>query len=110
LELKGGSKKYAINPEWGAMPEGAHFGKGLVHTAKHRHDAAELYRTLGRDAALAKWEDFLVNENHETTTGVPLFEEDGYTPTGKFISETTDRTWLLHDFVVNCGDSSEPSR
>jgi hypothetical protein len=95
---------YRTNPDYAAMPQGAHFEKGLGHTAKHRHDAAELYRNLGRDIALAKWEDFLVNENHATTTGVPLFDEDGYTPTGKFVSDTVERTWLLHDFVVYCDE------
>jgi hypothetical protein len=98
---------YTTNPKWAAMPKGAHFEKPFIPTTKHIHDAAELYRSLGRDVTLAKWEDFLVNENHETTTRVPLFDEGGEEPTGEFISETVERTWLLYDFVLYCGVSSE---
>lgn len=91
----------SINPEYDAMPRGAYFSNSLKSTAKHRHEAAALYRTLGRPAALAKWEDFLINEDHDTTTGVEVLDEH-HEPTGRFASEDVERTWLLYDFVLHC--------
>ncbi len=99
LIFTGGTSKYATNPVWAAMPDGKEFEKNLGTTVPHRHAAAELYRAIGRDAALEKWEDFLVNEEHEATERVE-YEE------GKFATDTVERTWLLHDFVLAHGVSS----
>jgi hypothetical protein len=74
----------------------------LQASKKHRHDAANLYRAIGREAALEKWRYFLVNEDHDTTTGIEIFDEESGAPTGRFYSEDVERTWLLHDFVLNC--------
>jgi hypothetical protein len=86
LALTGSNPKFATNPAWAAMPPGAHFENPLQTNKQHRSDAAELYRTLGRDAVLAKWEAFLVDISERSTI---------------------ERTWLLHDFVLNCGVDSK---
>jgi hypothetical protein len=103
-----GGIDYRTNPEYAAMPVGAHFENPFNPKAKHIQDAAELYRTHGSKVVLKSWEDFLVNDTHEITTRVPVTGEDGCTPTGDFTSETVERTWLLYDFVLFCGGSMEP--
>src|SRR6202040_3891102 len=87
LIFTGGAHKYADNPVWAAMPEGCGIENELKANAKHRHEAAELYRALGREAALAQWEDFLVNEDH--TTPERIIDE------GAPFTMDVERSWLL---------------
>ena len=91
------------------LPEGKAFENPLRANVDHRRKAADLYRAIGQEAALAKWADFLVNYDHTATERVADINEDG-NPTGKFVSVEVERTWLLHDFVLAHGlSSSEPS-
>jgi hypothetical protein len=50
------------------LPEGAAIENALKTNAEHRREFAEMYRTLGRDVTLAKWRDFLINEDHLVTS------------------------------------------
>jgi len=70
-------------------------------TATHRKEAADLYRTLGRDAALAEWEDFLINDDHDHTE--PMVDEE----TGKTIAVEVQRKWLFYDFVLARGGATQ---
>jgi hypothetical protein len=92
-------RKWVENPAYAAMPLGKDFENDLQATKDHRHDAAEMYRVLGRDVTLAKWEDWLVNADHDVPQRVE-YEE------GKFATDTVERSWLLHDFVLACGVST----
>jgi len=59
----------------------------------HKQKAAELYRTVGRDATLSKWEQFLTEGEHE----VP---QRGFDPElGRDVTYEVQRTWLLLCFV-----------
>ena len=49
------------------LPRGTEIENDLKTNKEHRHDFAEMYRSLGRDITLAKWEDFLVNVDHNVT-------------------------------------------
>jgi hypothetical protein len=110
LLFKGSTQKYAVNPVWEAMPQGKDFDNDLCTTAEHRHAAADLYRAIGSDATLAKWEYFLINDDHTATQRVPEFDEATCQPTGKFVTIEVDRAWLLHDFVLEHGVStSDPT-
>jgi len=100
LTFTGGTQKYAENPVWAAMPEGCGIENGLKANTTHCREAAELYRTIGHEAALAQWEDFLVNEDHTTTERVTDNGMNFYTLCD------VERTWLLHDFVIAHGVSS----
>ena len=62
-------------------------------TESHKQKAAELYRAIGRDAALSKWEQFLVEGEHD----VPQWEFDEQL--GRNVTFETQRTWLLLCFV-----------
>jgi hypothetical protein len=94
-----GAQKAVINPVYDAMPQGRDFAADLKTSVAHRHAAAELYRAIGREAALAQWEDFLLHGDHEITTRV---SDDGE----NFYTVEVERTWLLNDFVVAHGVSS----
>jgi len=85
-----------------SMPRGQGFDNPLQTTKKHRHDAAEIYRAIGRDASLAAWEKFLVEENHDKVTGERETDENG-AQTGKFYAVEEEAMWLLHDFVLEHG-------
>jgi hypothetical protein len=85
-----------------ALPCGAHFDTPFHPTEKHKHAAAELYRALGRDAVLAKWENFLVNEDHTTITRKDIFDDESGASTGKSYPDEEERAWLLNDFVADC--------
>jgi hypothetical protein len=84
-----------------ALPCGAHFDTPFHPTEKHKHAAAELYRALGRDAVLAKWENFLVNEDHTTITRKDIFDDESGASTGKSYPDEVERAWLLNDFVAD---------
>jgi hypothetical protein len=55
---------------------------------RHRQEAADFYREVGRDEALRQWEDFLVSG--------PIYTTDSND--GEIV-----QTWLLHAFIVNQG-------
>ena len=82
-----------------------HVPEFQMPTAKQRKDAADLYRAVGRDAALSQWEAFLVNDNHDRPES-EWQPDDPYDPgcvKGRWVNGTNQRTWLLHDFVVKYG-------
>jgi hypothetical protein len=80
------------NPVWTAMPRGADIENDLKTNAEHRHDFAEMYRSLGRDFTLAKWEDFLVNVDHTVTA-----RGEG----------EAERTYLMEHFIQLNGVSTQ---
>jgi hypothetical protein len=98
---KGGRQKYAENPAWEAMPEGADWEGDLFPTTnkKQRHDAADLYRAIGQADALAEWRDFLINTNPEIKVGAPIFDSDTGEPTGKCYSTVEQIAHPLYNFV-----------
>jgi hypothetical protein len=49
------------------LPKGAEIENALKTNAEHRHAFAEMYRSLGRDITLARWEHFLIHEDHTVT-------------------------------------------
>jgi hypothetical protein len=59
----------------------------------HKQKAAELYRAIGLDAALSKWEQFLIEGEHDVPQQV--FDEE----LSKTITFEVQRTWLLLCFV-----------
>jgi hypothetical protein len=61
---------------------------------KHQKAAAEYFRAVGRDVALAKWEEFLVDGEHEVSQ--PLGNDETGKPLG---FETVQQDWLLYIFV-----------
>lgn len=67
----------------------------------HKQKAAELYRAIGRDAALSKWEQFLTEGEHE----VPQHEFDEQL--GRNVTFDVQRTWLLLCFV---NENSVPAK
>jgi hypothetical protein len=69
----------------------------------HRKKAADLYRAIGRKAALAKWEEFLVEGDHDVPQRV--FDEEA----DKEITITEQRTWLLLAFVTECCVRNSPT-
>jgi hypothetical protein len=84
------------------MPRGQSFDNPLRTTKRHRHDAAEIYRAIGRDAALAAWEKFLVEESHDKVTAERELDDNGIS-TGKYYADEQEAMWLLHDFVLEHG-------
>lgn len=62
---------------------------------KHQKAAAEYFRAVGRDVALAKWREFLLDGDHEVSQ--PLGDDP---ETGKSCGfETVQQDWLLYIFV-----------
>jgi hypothetical protein len=81
-------------------------------TEKHRREAVDMYRALGREETLPKWESFLVNDDHTATEPVwyPSNSDEPDSSEGRWIGDEVQRTWLLHDFVVKYGDKLEANR
>jgi uncharacterized protein YdaU (DUF1376 family) len=78
-----------IIAEFRRVWESTRANTGAFQTTKeHRPVAAEFYKRVGRDVALAAWENWLLTENH-------LSQRNG---------KVEPRSWLLHDFITS-GDA-----
>jgi hypothetical protein len=76
-----------------AMPNGIDL-EWKPPTAKQQQAAAEYFKAVGRQTALAGWEQFLLDGDHQVSQ--PL----GFDETGKSLGyETVQQDWLLYIFV-----------
>jgi hypothetical protein len=72
---------------------------------KHQKFAAEYFRAVGRDVALAKWGEFLLDGDHEVSQ--PLGDDETGKPLG---FETVQQDWLLYIFLKEQMATVEESR
>jgi hypothetical protein len=87
--LPGSQRTRKVNLEWRSE---------LKTNSKHWTALVDLYRTVGGNVVAAKWEEFLVNDDLKVTEPVDEQEEDGKL-TGRRITDTVQRTYLLHRFL-----------
>jgi hypothetical protein len=67
-------------------------GSVLKTSQSHWTALVDLYRTVGGAAVAAKWEEYLVQDDHDVTEPV---EDDG----GRRTTQDVQRTYLLHHFL-----------
>jgi restriction endonuclease len=73
-------------------------GSELKTNKEQWNELVDLYRTVGGETVAAKWEEYLVQDDHEVTELVDECEEDGKL-TGRKITQTVQRTYLLRRFL-----------